>query len=254
VRAEDLKVTFKDLFSAQSGEYARFRPTYPEALFAWLASVAPGRACAVDVATGNGQAALLLAPHFVRVVALDASAAQVAQAPACDRVQYGVAPAEATGLDRGSADLLTAAQAFHWFDQPRFFGEAARLLRPGGVLAVWCYGLARIAPAVDAVVQQLYGPVLGSYWEPERRLVEDGYRAVAFPFEAVEAPPFEMSAEWDLAGLVGYLRTWSALKAFVRARGGDPLAAVAPDLARAWGDPAAPRPVRWPLSVHARRR
>jgi SAM-dependent methyltransferase len=246
-------MTFKDLFSAQSGDYARFRPTYPDQLFSWLASVAPERGCAVDVATGNGQAALLLAPHFAGVVALDASAAQIAAAPAHAHVQYLVAPAEATGLDAGSADLLTAAQAFHWFDQPRFFAEAARLLHPGGVLAVWCYGLTRIAPAVDAVVQHLYGDLLGSYWEPERRLVEDGYRGVTFPFQPLEVPPFEMTAQWDLAGLLGYLRTWSALKAFVRARGSDPLAALAPDLTRAWGDPG-PRLVRWPLAVHARRR
>jgi SAM-dependent methyltransferase len=246
-------VTFKDLFSAQSGDYARFRPTYPDALFTWLASVAPGHACAVDVATGTGQAALLLAPHFTRVVALDASAAQLTAAPARANVEYGVAPAEATGLPPASADLLTAAQAFHWFDQARFFTEAARVLRPGGVLAVWCYGLTHIAPAVDAIVAHLYGDVLGSYWEPERRLVEDGYRGVVFPFQPLVVPPFEVTADWDLAGLLGYLRTWSALKAFVRARGIDPLAALAPDLARVWGDPAAPRAVRWPLSVHARR-
>jgi len=247
-------VTFKDLFSAQSRDYARFRPTYPDALFAWLASVAPDHTCAVDVATGTGQAASLLAPHFRRVVALDASAAQIAAAPARANVEYGVAPAEATGLEPASADLLTVAQAFHWLDPARFFTEAARVLRPGGVLAVWCYGLTHIVPAVDALIAHLYGDVLGSYWEPERRLVEDGYRGVAFPFEPLEVPPFEMSADWDLAGLLGYLRTWSALRAYVRARGSDPLAALAPDLGRAWGDPAVPRPVRWPLSVHARRR
>jgi SAM-dependent methyltransferase len=246
-------MTFKDLFSGQSADYARFRPTYPDALFSWLVSVVPGRDCAVDVATGNGQAARLLAPHFARVVALDASAAQIAEAPAHPQVQYRVAPAEATGLDAASVDLLTVAQAFHWLDQPRFFAEAGRLLRPGGVLAVWCYGLTRITPAVDAVVQHLYGDLLGSYWEPERRLVEDGYGGVTFPFDPIEAPPFEMTAQWQLADLLGYLRTWSALKAFVRARGSDPLVALAPDLAAAWGDPGA-RLVRWPLAVHARRR
>lgn len=246
-------MTFKDLFSTQSSDYARFRPAYPDALFAWLASVAPERACAVDVATGNGQAAAQLAPHFARVVALDASAAQIAEAPARANVQYGVAPAEATGLASGSADLLTAAQAFHWFDQPRFFAEAGRLLRPDGVLAVWCYGLTRIEPAVDAIIQHLYAEVLGSYWEPERRLVEEGYRGVAFPFQPLAGPPFEMSADWDLSDLLGYLRTWSALKAFVRARGSDPLAGPALDLERAWGG-SGRRPVRWPLSVHVTRR
>jgi SAM-dependent methyltransferase len=246
-------VTFKDLFSAQSADYARFRPTYPPALFAWLASVAPGRACAVDVATGNGQAALLLAPHFARVVALDGSAAQVAEAPPHPGVSYAVAPAEATGLDDGSADVLTVAQAFHWFQQARFFAEAARVLRPGGVLAVWCYGLMQVDPAVDAVVQHLYRDVVGPYWEPERGLVEDGYRGVAFPFQRLDAPPFEMVAEWTLDGLLGYLRTWSAVRGFARARCADPVAALAPQLTRAWGAPTT-RTARWPLSVHASRR
>src|SRR5438552_1354663 len=144
-------MTFKDLFSTQSADYARYRPSYPPALFSWLASVAPGRALAVDVATGSGQAALALAAHFAQVVAADAS-----------------------------ADLLTAAQAFHWFRPDAFFADAARVLRPGGVLAVWSYGLTRITPAVDALVQHLYGDVLGSYWEPERRLVEEGYASVRF--------------------------------------------------------------------------
>jgi SAM-dependent methyltransferase len=246
-------VTFKDLFSAQSADYARFRPSYPPALFSWLAAAAPGRACAVDVATGNGQAAHLLALHFARVIALDASAAQLAEAPPHAGVEYGVAPAEATGLAPASVDLLTAAQAFHWFQHERFFAETERVLRPGGVLAVWCYGLTRITPEVDAVVQRLYADLLGSYWEPERRLVENGYRDVVFPGAMLEVPPFEMTAEWNLDGLLGYLGTWSALRAFIKARGGDPLAALAPELTRAWGGDA-PRTARWTLSVRAGRR
>ena len=246
-------MTFKDLFSTQSADYARFRPRYPPALFSWLASVAPGRACAVDVATGNGQAALALAEHFAEVVAVDASAAQLAEAPARANVTYRVGQAEATGVADASADLLTAAQAFHWFRQDAFFAEAARVLRPGGVLAVWSYGLTRITPAVDALVQHLYGDVLGSYWEPERRLVEEGYASVTFPFAPIAAPPFEMALDWDLPALLGYLRTWSALRAYVRARGVDPVVALEPELARAWGDAGA-RTARWTLSVHASRR
>jgi SAM-dependent methyltransferase len=246
-------MTFKDLFSTQSADYARFRPSYPPALFSWLASVAPGRALAVDVATGNGQAALALAAHFAAVVGIDASAAQLSEAPAHANVAYRVGQAEVTGIADASADLLTAAQAFHWFRPDAFFAEAARVLRPGGVLAVWSYGLTRITPAVDALVQHLYGDVLGSYWEPERRLVEEGYASVKFPFTPIAAPPFEMALEWDLPALTGYLRTWSALRAYVRARGADPVVALEPELARAWGDAGA-RTARWTLSVHASRR
>lgn len=245
-------MTFKDLFSTQSADYARFRPGYPDALFAWLAAAAPARDCAVDVATGNGQAALALAPHFARVIAVDASAAQLAQAPARANVEYRVASAEATGAGAASVDLLAAAQAFHWFRQEEFFAEAARVLRPGGVLAVWCYGLARITPSVDAVVLHLYSDILGPYWEPERRLVEEGYAGVAFPFAAIPAPPFEVALDWSLSNLLGYLRTWSALRAFARAQGVNPLVALEPDFARAWGDPR-PKTARWSLSLHARR-
>jgi ubiquinone/menaquinone biosynthesis C-methylase UbiE len=133
-------MTFKDLFSTQSADYARFRPRYPQALFSWLASVAPGRARAVDVATGNGQAALALAEEFAEVVAVDASAAQLAEAPARSNVVYRVGQAESTGVADASADVLTAAQAFHWFRQDAFFAEAARVLRPGGVLAFRAHG------------------------------------------------------------------------------------------------------------------
>jgi SAM-dependent methyltransferase len=251
-------MTFKDLFSAQAADYARFRPRYPAELFAWLAAESPARGCAVDVATGNGQAALALAPHFTRVIALDASASQLAEAPPCANVTYRVAAAEATGVAAGSTDLLTAAQAFHWFRPGPFFAEAERVLRPGGVLAVWCYGLARIDPAVDAVVRHLYADVLGAYWEPERRLVEEGYRDSAFPFTPLAPPPFEMQLEWTLPDLLGYLRTWSALRGFVRQQGRDPLAPLEPALASAWGggtaSPHETRIARWTLSVRAARR
>jgi len=246
-------MTFKDLFSAQSADYARFRPSYPAALFSWLATAAPGRARAIDVATGNGQAALALADHFAEVVGVDASAAQLAEAPGRANVTYRVGQAEATGAADASADLLTAAQAFHWFRQDAFFTEAARVLRPRGVLAVWSYNLTRITPAVDALVQHVYADILGSYWEPERRLVEEGYAAVRFPFEPIPSPPFEMALDWDLPSLLGYVRTWSALRAYVRARGVDPLVTLEPELARAWGG-AGTRTARWTLSVHASRR
>lgn len=246
-----MDVTFKDLFSAKAGEYARFRPRYPADLYAWVAAQPRERRLAVDVGTGNGQAAVELARHFERVVGVDPSAEQLANATPAANVTYRVGGAEATGVEPGSsADLLTAAQAFHWFKQEAFFAEVRRVVRPGGCLAVWCYGLTAISREVDAAVHELYEDRLGPYWEPERRLVEQGYRLERFPFEEIAAPSFEMRLDWTIEQLIGYLGTWSPLKRYREARGADALAESLPRLRAAWGE-AETRAVTWPISVRA---
>jgi SAM-dependent methyltransferase len=243
-------MSFKDLFSPQAPDYARYRPSYPPELFAWLAAQAPGRRMSVDVGTGSGQAAVALAQQFERVIAVDPSEKQLASAVPSEKVEYMLGAAEATGVDAGSADLLTAAQCFHWFDREKFFAEVRRVVRPGGCLAIWCYGLSKVTPEIDAAVYELYEGFLGPYWEPERKLVEEGYRSVAFPFEELAAPPFEMRASWTLEQLAGYLGTWSPLKKYREEREEDPLQIVMPRLERAWGAPKE-RAIQWPLSVRA---
>ncbi len=238
----------KDLFSQHAADYAKYRPNYPAGLFEHLASLVPLRGRAWDCATGNGQAAVGLAAHFEEVVATDASVQQLAQAAPHPRVSYRVALAENSGLESGSVDLVTVAQALHWFDLPQFYREARRVARgPGAMLAVWCYALAEIEHGVDAVVRRYYDEVVGEYWEPERRLVELGYQTIAWTFAAVPTPQFEMQVEWNLARLTCYLNTWSATQAAAHAMARNPLDAIAHDLARAWGDPGQPRRVRWPL-------
>lgn len=245
--------SFPDHFSTLAGGYARHRPGYPDALFTWLAAQAPARERAWDCATGSGQAAVGLAAHFAAVAATDASAAQIEAATAHPRVRYGVAPAEASGLAGGSVSLVTAAQALHWFDLPRFHAEARRVLVPGGVIAVWSYNLLTVTPAVDAVVNRLYGEALAGYWPAERHHVESGYRTLPFPFEPVEPPPFAMTARWSLADLTGYLRTWSAVDRCRGATGRDPVAAVERALAAAWGPAERTYEVRWPLALRVGR-
>jgi SAM-dependent methyltransferase len=245
---------FKDHFSSLSAAYAGFRPTYPAALYDWLAEVAPSHEMAWDCACGSGQASVDLARHFRLVAATDASAVQVAHAAAHERVAYFQAPAEASGLAAASVDLITVAQALHWFDLPRFYAEAGRVLKPGGVLAVWSYGVQSVAgEAVDALVQRFYRETVGPYWPPERSQVEDGYQSLDFPFAEFAAPRFEMNAYWPMARLLGYFRSWSATGRYVEQRGEDPVAALAVDLAEAWGDPEAPRLVTWPLAVRVGR-
>lgn len=242
-------MSFKDLFSGHAADYARFRPSYPPELFAWLAEASPARGLAVDVGTGNGQAAVGLAAHFARVIGIEPSAEQLAHAQQHQRVEYRIGTAEATGLTDESADLLLAAQAFHWFAQDRFFTEAQRVLRPGGVLALVHYAFSRITPEVDAVVDDLYVS-LDRYWEPERRLVEAGYATVEVPFAEIETPAFTMHSSWSVDDLVGYLGTWSALQKCVVAEGRNPLDDVRGGLVDAWG-PVERREAVWPLGVRA---
>ncbi|HZZ84738.1 MAG TPA: class I SAM-dependent methyltransferase [Anaeromyxobacteraceae bacterium] len=243
--------SFKDHFSGVAAGYRAFRPSYPAALFAWLASLSARRELAVDLGCGSGQAALGLAAHFAEVVGVDPSPEQLARAEPHPGVRYRVAPAEATGLAAASADLAIAAQALHWFDPEPFQREVTRLLRPGAPFAAFSYALCQIDPQVDAVVDRLYRELLGPWWPPERAHVDAGYRTLSFPWPELAAPPLAIEEEWDLARFVGYLGTWSAASAFRRSTGGDPLAPVADALRAAWGPPELPRRIVWPLAVRA---
>lgn len=244
-------MSFQDHFSAGSEGYARFRPRYPDALYAWLAATAPTRRHAVDVATGTGQAATGLAGHFRRVSAFDASAGQVRQAEGAPGLTYGVARAEELPLADGAADLVTVAQALHWLDLDRFYPEARRVLVPGGLLAVWTYNRLQVDPAVDALVEHLYSDILRGDWPAGRVHVESGYRDLPFPFARIAVPPFAMQADWLVDDLLGYLGTWSALRRYTERTGRNPLPQLEADLRRAFGDRR--RRVEWPLVVLAGR-
>lgn len=241
----------KDHFSERAAEYAVYRPRYPAELFAFIAASAPRHELAWDCGTGNGQAALGLTAHFQRVIATDASPDQIDNAEAHARVRYRVAPAEASGLTSGSIDAVVVAQALHWLELPAFYGEVRRVLAPGGLIAVWCYGFLSVAPDLDAILKTLYAETLGPHWPAERRHVESGYRTLAFPFAEIQVPAFEMRALLDLPELTGYLRTWSAAVRYQQASGFDAIAQATPDLERRWGDPRQRRTVRWPLTIRA---
>ncbi len=241
--------SFKDHFSSHAASYARHRPTYPPQLAHWLAGIAPSRGLALDCGCGTGQLSTLLAQEFGQVLATDASASQIAHAQAHARVRYQVAPAERSGLPDASVDLVTVAQAAHWFDLPPFYDEVRRVLRPQGCLALITYGVASMEGTPGALLRDLHDRVLGPFWPPERKLVEDGYRSLPFPFPEREVPSMELRAQWSLDELMGYVDTWSALRQAEPKLGRAPYEDFRRRLGHAWGDSATKRDITWPLRV-----
>jgi ubiquinone/menaquinone biosynthesis C-methylase UbiE len=242
-------VTFKDHFSGAATGYAAHRPVYPRAVAEALAERSPGRALAWDVGCGSGQLSAVLGEVFDQVVATDASAAQIAAATPHHRVKYAVAPAEHSGLPDGSVDCAVAAQAAHWFDLEAYYREVRRVARSGGLIALVTYAVMDVDREISDIVQRFYWQTLDGHWPAERKLVEEGYRSLPFPFEPVEAPPLALEHRWNAAQLLGYVGTWSAVQSLKKAGRGEDLERFGEELRAAWGDPSKERLVRWPLSL-----
>lgn len=243
-----------DHFSAVASEYADFRPRYPEALFDWLTTQALGHELAWDCGCGSGQASIELAKRFNRVHATDISPNQIQLAEQCAGVTYVVASAERSGLPDHCADLITVAQALHWFDLPFFYEEVRRVGKPGALIAAWTYGTVQADHQdVNSVVQFFYRDVVGPFWPPERHHVETGYRELEFPFTPIATPEFTMTQQWTLPQLLGYFRSWSATARYTEEHRIDPTLALEKALLSAWGEPQQRREICWPLSIRAAR-
>lgn len=239
-----------DHFGPSSTEYVTGRPTYPVALYEWLASVTPRREMAWDCGCGSGQATAGLVDHFAFVVATDASAMQLAHAPPLPRVAWSLASAEASGLPDQSVDAVVIAQALHWFDLERFWPEVRRIVRPGGIVTAWTYGLQVTGDELlDSMLTTFAGETVGAWWPAERRHVDAGYRTLPFPFDPVVPPEVTLAEEWDVARQTTYLRSWSAVNQARVATGHDPVAGLEARLRDAWGDGR--RRVEWPLTILA---
>ncbi len=260
--ADREQARFHDHFSERAPGYAIYRPSYPRELVDYLMDRVVGvwisanpknkriGGIAWEAGCGSGQLTHVLAERFERVFATDASADQIAQAKPHPRAEYRVARADASGLPDHAADLAIAAQAAHWFDLDAYYAEVRRVVRPGGFVALVVYGIhATDDPQIDSIIKHFYGTTLGEFWLPQRRLVEEGYRTMPFPFDEIPSPQFEMRAEWTLVEMLGYVETWSAVGALSRAKGRAQIDAFREEIAIAWGNPQTRRTVRWPLSM-----
>lgn len=234
----------------QGGQaYARFRPEYPAELAAYLASIAPDRLLAVDVGCGSGQLTRQLAEHFDAVVGFDPSRDQIAHAAPQENVNYACAQAEDLPLPSRSASLITAAQAAHWFDLPRFYAEVRRVAKPDAILALISYGVLRLQGTLGVRFEQFYWQEIGPYWPAERTLVDSGYATIEFPFAELRGPEISIHLEWNLEEFLGYVSTWSAVRSAREAGREDLLRQFADDMAACWGDPATRHPVNWPVNM-----
>jgi len=242
-----------DHFSAVSSGYAEFRPRYPRELYEFVAAVAPNHALAWDCGAGSGQASVDLAESFRQVVASDVSPAQIAQAPSHPRISWIVSTAEAAPIVKKSVDTVTVAQALHWFDHARFYGEVRRVAVPGAAVVAWSYAAPRMDGPPGAILRHLMFETLSGYWPPERRYVDEEYRSIPFPFERIESPGLRLDDQWPLAQLAGYMRTWSATARYRMQRGVDPVVDVETELRGVWGDPEERRAISWPIFVLAGR-
>jgi SAM-dependent methyltransferase len=240
-------------FSLVAKDYAAGRPGYPDELFDWLAATASGRKLAWDAATGNGQAAWGLAHRFDRVIATDLSEEQLRHARQNLKITYRVAASEASGLADRSVDLAVSAAAAHWFDLPRYYEELRRVVRPGGVAAAWTYHVARVDAPLDVILWRLYEEVLGPYYPPNVRLVDDGFAGIELPGREIPAPPFFATVRWNAGQVAKFAASWSAVPAYIAATNRNPIPELEAEVVAAFGGPDVVRTLRFPLYIRASR-
>jgi len=225
----------KDLFSKQSDLYARYRPTYPKELFEYIISFVKVKNITWDCATGNGQAAVVLADHFKKVIATDISAAQIDKAVKKENIEYSVCPAESTPFTDNTFDLVTVAQAYHWIKWNEFKKEVTRVCKPNAVIAVWTY-YNRITDddKIDKAVNDFYQNVTKPYWDYERRYVEEKYTTVEFDYELLPVKEFETVMHWQREDLFGYVSSWSAVQKFIKTNGYSPVPILEEEINKLW--------------------
>lgn len=227
----------KDLFSKQAIAYAKYRPVYPKELFEYILQFVEEKNTAWDCATGNGQAAVALAPHFKKVIATDISESQLSLGIQHANIKYEIAAAEHTSFPGNMFDLITVAQAYHWFKFDAFEKEVRRIARMDAIIAVWGYNLfSTNDPLIDALVKKFYTKIVGPYWDAERRYVDDNYNSIPFNFIPLPTRWFSIEAMWSKDDVIGYLDSWSSVQHFIAAEKYNPVDDIIKELDLLWKD------------------
>src|ERR1041385_187818 len=225
----------KDIFSKQSHLYAQFRPTYPKELFDFLLSLVQERTAAWDCGTGSGQVANQLATYFTEVFATDISENQINNAIRKENIHYKIESAEHTSFEDTIFDLITVAQAIHWFDFDKFYKEVDRTLKSKGIIAIIGYTLPRIDKQIDTIIDNFYDNVIGPYWDRERRYVDELYQTIPFPFKEIKGPALSTTYEWNFEQLIGFINTWSAVQHYIDRNIENPVGKITNELKSCWG-------------------
>jgi ubiquinone/menaquinone biosynthesis C-methylase UbiE len=236
----------KDNFSVQSGEYAKYRPAYPAALFEFMDGIVPSKEKAWDCGTGNGQVAGALAQIFDQVFATDISHSQIDNAVRRHNITYSLQPAESTDFSDRMFDLVVVAQAIHWFDFEKFYAEVTRTAKEHALIFVVGYGMLTVSQPVDNIIAHFYEHVIGQYWDKERKYVDENYATIPFPFAEIPAPRFANTVHWTREHLIGYLNTWSAVQHFIRQNGSNPVDELDTELKQHWAE-GQTKEVQFPL-------
>jgi SAM-dependent methyltransferase len=228
----------KDNFSKQANIYAKFRPDYPPELYDFILKNTDNRSTAWDCATGNGQAAKVLGQYFKTVYATDISQKQLDNAVKADNVFYSISPAEKTLFADHTFDLITVAQAVHWFNFEAFYEEVKRVAKPDATLAIWGYGTLRfdIEREIDKRMWDFYTQKVGSYWDFERSYIDAEYKTLPFTFKEITPPQYNMVFKWQRDELEGYLNTWSAVQNFIKKEGYNPVSEFIFEISPYWGE------------------
>lgn len=227
----------KDKFSSQSGTYKKFRPTYPDELYDLILKIVKSRNECWDCGTGNGQVAVELAKHFKKVYATDLSQNQIDNAEKRENIVYAVGIAEKTDFEDNKFNLVTVAQAAHWFNMEAFNTEMRRVSKNDGIVCAWGYGLLRINNPINKLIDKFYSDIIGPYWDPERRHIENEYNSLNFDFDKLETPTnLFIKTQWTLAEFEGYLNSWSSIQNYKELKKENPVTWLIDNLKNLWDE------------------